>query len=107
MGIQRQRAFRGGYEREWLGETHLSRLMLLVKHAKALFEVAGSREKRGVTGRGCNPTPADCRYRDQQLPAEPCPGFPSGQKLPLKPLHKRLLGNLWLGGGEIPEGFYF
>lgn len=69
LGIKSQKALRGGYQREWLGETHLLRLMLLVKHATAPFEVAGSGEKRGVTGRGCNPTPADLQV---QGPAAAC-----------------------------------
>lgn len=47
-----------------------------------------------------------CRYRDQQLPALPYPGFPSGQKLPPKPSRKRLLWNSRLGGG-ILERCYF
>lgn len=72
--------------------------MLLVKHSMAPFEVAGSEEKRDVTGRVCNLTPADLQVQGQQLPAELLHGSTAWQKLPPKPPHKGLLRNLWLVG---------
>lgn len=80
VGMYSQKAFREGYQREWLGETHLLRLMFLAEHAVVLFEVSGSGGRSSVSGRGCSPRAAQHAGTGTCSCLHPLPGCPAGQE---------------------------